>query len=281
MSGWSRALAAAAFALSAMGVGGCAFFEKPAAVEVLVRQELPPLKQRVTSLEGQMADKADRTALAKLADVTEAHTVVAEAHTNLLSSIAATMESQGNAIAGLEARERWTVQRVVSTELKLGDEAARGQERLRVQMLLMQLKMELASASGVNTSQIDHAELVGFTSGKAQLEALLAQDPKAREQLNAMRAQLVDGRIKILQIAAFEDTAKCRLPDEECATVGLRRGRAVAAYLKAPITLVQASEPTDRWGSPRENRRVIVFYLKKTPARAAAPGAPPPSRRKP
>lgn len=179
MSGWSRALTAAAFGLSAMGVGGCAFFEKPAAVEVLVRQELPPLKQRVTSLEGQMADKADRTALAKLADVTEAHTVVAEAHTNLLSSIAATMESQGNAIAGLEARERWTVQRVVSTELKLGDEAARGQERLRVQMLLMQLKMELASASGVNTSQIDHAELVGFTSGKAQLEALLAQDPSA------------------------------------------------------------------------------------------------------
>jgi hypothetical protein len=52
MSGWSRALTAAAFGLSAMGVGGCAFFEKPAAVEVLVRQELPPLKQRVTSLEG-------------------------------------------------------------------------------------------------------------------------------------------------------------------------------------------------------------------------------------
>ena len=59
MTGWFLALARVTLGFSAVGIGGCAFFEKPAAVDVLVRQEIPPLKQRVTALEGQMADKAD------------------------------------------------------------------------------------------------------------------------------------------------------------------------------------------------------------------------------
>jgi hypothetical protein len=181
------------------------------------------------------------------------------------------VESHETAIDSLRVRDQQTEQRVASTEQKLAVEATRGQERARTQMLLIQLKMKLAAASGVNADQIEHAEVVGFSSGKAQLERLLAHEPKARERLDAVRAQFGDGKIKLLQIAAFEDQARCSPGNEECATVGLRRGLSVAESLGAPRTLVTTGEPTDRWGTPRENRRVVVFYVKQT---AAAPPGP-------
>jgi hypothetical protein len=164
-------------------------------------------------------------------------------------------------------------------------ESRKAQERLRTDGVLTQVKAEVAGLAGLGPAQVDHVELAGFLPGSADISPVMEADQRVRAQMEALKRMLGEGRAEVIQIASFEDKEPCRQAAHDCRTIGFRRGLNTASYLGAPKGAVDARPPTDRWGPPAENRRVIVFYIKKDgappaptagPARPTTPAAAPP-----
>ena len=131
----------------------------------------------------------------------------------------------------------------------------------------------MAAFAGIGAGQVDHVELAGFLPGSADISPVMDADQRARAQIEALKRMLAEGRAEVIQIASFDDKLPCRQAAHDCRTIGLRRGLNTASFLGAPKGAVDARAPTDRWGPPAENRRVVVFYVKKDGAQLApAPG---------
>jgi hypothetical protein len=249
---------------------------------------------------GQVAQRADQGALKarqaaqragdtaegatrKLADLEVANRQSESQLRAEIDAVKKSLQSQTALLSGLE--ERLAVVEQISREQR---ERARTapppkppatvsrevQTKLRTEMVLGQVKSEVASLAGLNTGQLEHVELAGFLSGSADISPVIAADPRAREQVEALKRLMAEGRAEIVQIVSFEDTVPCRRAEQDCRTIGFRRGLNTASYLGAPKGAVDAREPTDRWGPPAENRRVIVLYTRKSPTHAAPASSP-------
>lgn len=273
-------------------LAGCAeVVDTPRGSEVSMMNDLTTLRTQIGAMETQVGNKADKDVVERKANRNEVVTA------RDVSEVKGQVQSISQQTADLQSRLNALQQRMASLEetanrdlavrdpmerprrpegtfaktAPVGPTAKGAPGSLRSQVLVVQAKMEVASASGVSASVIEYAEVVGFSAGRADLDALLFQEPRTRAQLDSVKRQLSEGKIEVLTIMAFEDTSKCLSADEKCTTVALRRGWAVAEYLGAPKATVDAREPTDQWGSPRDNRRVLVFYAKRgTPADKAA-----------
>jgi hypothetical protein len=254
---------------------GCVFQKLPA--------EVQSLKGRVDDLEGQIRAKPDKADLEAKAGVLEVATAkdLADLRREVAAIPRAAPAPQAPPTPGLD--------RVAAVDTRVGSverlarqiderlrkleapspprgraEQRRSEQKLRADLHMMQEKLEVSSAGGVSVGQVLHAEVSRFPSGTAQLEAILDRDRRAREQLDEVKTLYSESKIDVLLVMAYEDQAKCRrLDDEACNTVALRRGLAVAAYIGAPKSIVEARGHTYKWGSPEENRRVIVFYRRK------------------
>jgi hypothetical protein len=261
----------------------------PTAAEVAALNEIQPLRQRLDAVERQVADKVDRAQIDEAAQqiekqvgerVSQGETSSQQSLAELRAQLAVLrqrLESQSSSLGALEERVGSTERLARDTQERVraqpkgqpGADARAMQNRLRTEMLLMQVKMEVASASGVNLAQIDHVDVAGFGPGSADLPPVLAASARTRDQLETVKGLVAEGRVEIIKIIAFEDVSRCRRPeDQACNTVGLRRGINTANYLDAPRGTIDAREPTERWGAPADNRRVVVFYVRKGASRA-------------
>jgi hypothetical protein len=254
---------------------GCVLQKLPA--------EVQSLKGRVDDLEGQIRAKPDTADLEAKADVLQVATAKG------LSDLRREVAAIPRAVAAPQPPPTPGLDRVATVETRVGSverlarqiderlkkletpsppkgraEQRKSEEKLRADLHMMQEKLEVASAGGVSVGQLLHAEVSGFPSGTAQLEVILDRDRRVREQLDEVKTLYSENKIDVLLVMAYEDQAKCRrLDDEACNTVALRRGLAVAAYIGAPKNIVEARGHAHKWGSPEENRRVIVFYRRK------------------
>jgi hypothetical protein len=153
-------------------------------------------------------------------------------------------------------------------------ESRKAQDKLRTEGVLTQVKADVAALAGIGAGQLDVVDLAGFLPGSADISPVMEADQRARAQIEALKRMLAEGRAEVIQIASFDDKLPCRQAAHDCRTVGLRRGLNTASFLGAPKGAVDARAPTDRWGSPAENRRVVVFYVRKNGAQLApSPGA--------
>jgi hypothetical protein len=320
----SHALAVAFLALMAWSSTGCESFRQPTAAEIAALNELQPMRGRVGAVEQQVEGKADRQQVEQLADVAQradqgarkaaglaegAEQRAAEfeaagrrAESELRAEIAAvkkTLQSQTGLLSALEERLAGVEQtnrqmrervRALRPSGPARADWRKTPDKARSDMVVMQVKMEVAALAGLGVGQVEHVDLAGFLSGSADISPVMEADPRARAQIEALKRLVVEGRAEILQIVSFEDKVPCRRAEQDCSTIGLRRGLNTASYLGAPKGAVDARAPTDRWGPPPENRRVVVFYVSKSGARTTpglgsarpvapltAPSAPPPA----
>jgi hypothetical protein len=250
--------------------------------QVAQRADQGALKARQAAQRaGETAEGAGR----KLADLEVANRRTESELRAEIDAVKKSLQSQTAHLSGLE--ERLAVVEQISREPREQRERARTaptprppatvsrevQSKLRTETVLTQVKSEAASLAGLSTGQLEHVDLAGFLSGSADISPVIEADPRAREQVEALKRLIAEGRAEIVQIVSFEDTVPCRRAEQDCRTIAFRRGLNTASYLRAPKGAVDAREPTDRWGPPAENRRVIVLYMRKSPTHAGpAPG---------
>jgi hypothetical protein len=270
--------------------------------------EIDPLARRIDAVEGAIGGKADRQQVDQLAnlaqradqDALKAGDLAQSAERKAvqvdvagrrseselraeISRMKKVLELQTATLNALEerlavveqaSRDRRARARAAGASSPPSAEARKAQDRLRTNGVLTQVKAEVAGVAGLAPVQVEHVELAGFLQGSADISPVLEADQRARAQIEGLKRLLAEGRAEVIQIAAFEDKLPCRQAEHDCRTIGLRRGLNTASFLGAPKGAVDARAPTDRWGPPAENRRVVVFYVRKDAALSApAPGS--------
>jgi hypothetical protein len=230
---------------------------------------------------GSMAEGAERRAAQLEAAGRRTESELRRTESELRDEIGAvkkTLQSQTAVLSALE--ERLGVVEQTSRDVRERARAVppsgptsadwrKAQDKFRAEMVVMQVKMEVAALAGLGVGQVEHVELAGFLSGSADISPVMEADARTRAQIEALKRLVVEGRAEVIQIVSFEDRVPCRRAERDCSTIALRRGLNTASYLGAPKGAVDARSPTDRWGPPAENRRVVVFYVTKGGARVA------------